>query len=117
LLISTQVKSFPYTCVQFFIGLAGFTVFAEVKGTSSSVGYTSLIVISGDVTSKGIANYQESLYLIQKSEGPSGTTLMPVNSGRVWFDNDRLAEKLNNYRIGIKEESISNSAFTLLGNQ
>jgi GxxExxY protein len=23
LLISTQVKSFPYTCVQFFIGLAG----------------------------------------------------------------------------------------------
>ncbi len=95
-----------------------FTIFAEVKGRASSVDYTSLIIISGEITSTGITDFQQSLYLTQKSENPEKGVLIPLNSGRVWIDQDKIAEKLNNYRVGVQEEQVVLSdTHSLLSNQ
>ncbi|AXE18176.1 hypothetical protein DR864_10700 [Runella rosea] len=94
-----------------------FTVFAEVKGRHENVDYTNLIVISGEVTPKGIADLQHSLYLTQKSEGPGRGVLIPVNTGRIWIDKDKLAEKISNYRIGVTEKSSDGETHSSVSNQ
>ncbi|MPR35669.1 hypothetical protein [Salmonirosea aquatica] len=94
-----------------------FTVFAEVQGTVSGVNYTSLDVFSGEITPNGIADFQHTFYIVEKSEsdGPNAE-LIPVNSGRVWFDNDRIAEKVSKYRLAVPEKSKDIYTGSLVGN-
>lgn len=94
-----------------------FTIFSEAKGRSQNVDYTNLIVISGEVTSQGIVDFQYSFYLTKKSEGPGTGVLIPVNTGRIWIDNDKLAEKISNYRIGLTEESSASDNSSAVSNQ
>jgi hypothetical protein len=84
-----------------------FTIFAEVKGTVSFVDYTSLIIISGEIAEKGIKNLQQSLYITQKNEAPEEGILIPLNTGRILFDNDFISEKRSSYRLGVEESSKS----------
>jgi hypothetical protein len=76
-----------------------FTIFAEVKGVAVGVNYTMLKIISGEMTDSGeIKDYQESLYLKDKDESDKTTGyLIPINTGRIWFDNDRLSERISIY--------------------
>jgi hypothetical protein len=78
-----------------------FTIFAEMKGVSSGVNYITLKVISGELTNTGeIKNFQLSLYLTSKSENEGrNSILMPVKTGRIWFDNDFMTEKLSGARL------------------
>lgn len=94
-----------------------FTLFAEAKGRSQNVDYTNLIVISGEVTAKGIADFQYSLYLNQKSEGLGKGALIPINTGRIWIDNDKLTERVSNYRIGVIEKSNDGENNSAVNNQ
>lgn len=91
-----------------------FTIFAEVKGQSSGVDYVMLRIISGEVSNKGIKNFQMSLYMKEKSEGTGLGALIPVNTGRIWFDNDLMSERGNSFRIGVdtknKADKSDNSA-------
>lgn len=75
-----------------------FSIFAEVTGRSNGVDYVMLKIISGEITSNGIKNFQESLYMKEKSEGSGAGQLIPVNTGRIWFENDFISESRSSYR-------------------
>lgn len=83
-----------------------FTIFAEVKGVASSIDYVNIIIISGEITDKGIKNFQQSLYIKEKGEAPGEGTLIPLNTGRIWFDNDFTSEKLSSYRLGAEASTV-----------
>ncbi|GAB3515494.1 hypothetical protein [Emticicia fontis] len=91
-----------------------FTIFAEAKGVASGVSYTTLLVISGELTEDGeIKNYQMATYLKEKSE-TEDILLIPVNQGRIWFDNDRLSKKTSTYNGRVAATTQPASIKTLL---
>lgn len=81
-----------------------FTVFIETTGKSGAVDYKSVKVISGEISTTGIINFQEALTLTSKTND-TGNALIPVNQARVWEDGNRLAAKTSTYRIGIADNS------------
>lgn len=90
-----------------FISGAGndFTVFTDVKGTSYGVTYEAITFYSGTITSSGIKNFQDGLYLKDKGADPDNN-LIDVGSARVFKDEDGFSEKISNdaYRSAILKE-------------
>ncbi|MCD8540855.1 MAG: hypothetical protein LRY55_14610 [Leadbetterella sp.] len=75
-----------------------FTVFVEISSTSAGIDNVQLAVISGELTeSKEIKDFQYSFYMKEKNENPGSEILIPVNTGRIWFDNDHISERVNEY--------------------
>lgn len=78
-----------------------FTIFAEIFANSSGIDNITLAVISGELTeNKEIKDFQYSLYMKEKTEDPGNGILIPVNTGRIWFDNDRISQRMNEYYGG-----------------
>jgi hypothetical protein len=92
-----------------------FTIFAEAKGVASGITYTTLLVISGELTETGeIKDYEMATYLKEKSETVD-LRLIPVNQGRIWFDNDKLSKKTATYKGRVANTNEPIKAFTFLG--
>ncbi len=87
-----------------------FTVFSEVSAQKGSlVTYKTIEVISGELTSTGIKNFQSALILKSKTGDDNNTALIAVGLGRTFKDGDGLAEKMSSYRIGIEEGTTKNA--------
>lgn len=67
-----------------------FTIFAQSSGVESGINYTNLEVISGEVASGGIANFQLTDYLSSKGADPDNK-LEPAGSTRIFYDSDMLS--------------------------
>lgn len=76
-----------------------FTLFIESTGIASGINYKAVKVISGEVTTQGIVNFQEALILTQKTGDTSNTVLIPLNQARVWEDGSQLASKITTFRL------------------
>ncbi|HTJ11245.1 MAG TPA: hypothetical protein VL547_04450 [Dinghuibacter sp.] len=67
-----------------------FTIFAEEKGVVTTryglSTYTELDVVSGQIVSGGLGNFQYSIYMKDKND-PVGQ-LIPVNTSRIFVDGD-----------------------------
>lgn len=75
-----------------------FTIFAEEKGVGSGVSYTSLELFSGQITTAGIAYFQNGYYM--KAKGPDpGNLLVPVGTSRIFIDADSLAVTSATYSL------------------
>ncbi|WP_428654661.1 hypothetical protein [Runella sp.] len=79
-----------------------FTLFAEINHKTESVEYTTLEVISGEITATGIKNFQKANVVISKGADPDGDVL-DVGEGRIWEDGDGIAGKVSAFRIAAPE--------------
>lgn len=77
-----------------------FTIFSEDAGISRSIPYKTVAVMSGELTSVGIRDFQYAFVMKEKTGDPGNTTLIPVNAGRIWFDGDKLAALSSGGRLG-----------------
>jgi hypothetical protein len=68
-----------------------FTVYAQTTGTSNGISYTSLQVISGEIVSGAIDNFQETFYLESKTGDTNNTILAPVGTLRIFKDEDGVS--------------------------
>ena len=84
-----------------------FTAFIMLEGYSTygrDTSYSqSLEVISGEMTADGIKNFQMALVLLDDYGDPH-ERLIPVNTGRVFYDEDSLAVSSNSFRMLPKEQ-------------
>lgn len=80
-----------------------FTLFGEQSGTASGIPYKSLTVISGEITSTGIRDFQYAFVFTSKNGDASNSQLIPVGKSRVWIDGDALAGKVGSFRLGAPE--------------
>lgn len=67
-----------------------FTIFAQSSGVESGINYTNLEVISGEVATGGIANFQITDFLESKGADPDNK-LEPAGSTRIFYDSDMLS--------------------------
>jgi len=67
-----------------------FTVYAQSSGVETGISYTNLQVLSGQITSGGIANFQVTDYLESKGADPNNK-LEPVGTTRIFYDSDKLS--------------------------
>lgn len=92
-----------------------FTLFAELAGVGSSVPYKQLTVISGEVTDKGIKDFQFAFVMKEKTGDSTNTVLIATGKSRIWIDGDSLASKVETFRQafldnqGLKDEGVSGS--------
>jgi hypothetical protein len=68
-----------------------FTIYAKINGSVSGVKYTALQIISGEVTSGGIADMQVTSQLLSKNGDPGNQLLYPVGSINIVYDADKLS--------------------------
>ncbi|WP_259015166.1 hypothetical protein [Emticicia fluvialis] len=93
-----------------------FTIFSETYGTASGVDYVMLKILSGELTvNKEIKNFQESLYMKEKDEGNDDGVLIPINTGRIWFDNDKISERTSTYYGKLRKASGDDKKSSLVG--
>jgi hypothetical protein len=57
-----------------------FTAYLLTSGTENNTYYTDVEIISGEITSNGISNFQQSLYLRSKVGDPTDTALSAVGT-------------------------------------
>lgn len=69
-----------------------FSIFSTLEGELQGVRYTGIRVISGEVTSNGIKNWESSFTLTSKSSDEK-EELMPVYATRIFKDSDGFSEK------------------------
>lgn len=77
-----------------------FSIFSELSGSDGDVTYTHVAVLSGEITSDGIKDFQYGFILTKKQNDDDNSQLIPVGSSRIWDDGDGLAEKTGSFRIG-----------------
>jgi hypothetical protein len=111
--ISLDKKSSDGTNTETGIGafLAGngnkFTLFAKTSGISDGITYKSLTIISGEILSTGIKDFQESVVLTEKGLDPTNK-LIAVGQGRIIRDGNSLASKVSSLRLSAEEPTIVN---------
>ncbi|MCX6214609.1 hypothetical protein [Spirosoma sp.] len=85
-----------------------FTIFSEDTGIARGVPYKTVSIISGEVTAGGIRNFQYAFVVKEKTGDAGDQTLIPVNTGRIWLDGDKLATTDAGGRIGVPmREAVS----------
>ncbi len=67
-----------------------FTIFAQSSGVESDINYTNLEVISGEIATGGIANFQLTDFLESKG-ADHNNDLEPAGSTRIFYDSDMLS--------------------------
>ena len=77
-----------------------FTIFSEFKGvniTNSNqvVTWTGLRIISGEITTTGIKNWQHYLEMVSK-DGDSNGELIRTGASRIVIDGDGFSERYSN---------------------
>ncbi|SEI49711.1 hypothetical protein SAMN05216327_10237 [Dyadobacter sp. SG02] len=75
-----------------------FTIFSEETSVSSGIPNKSVTIISGELTSKGIRNFQYAFVIKEKDGDDDDEVLVAVNKGRVWIDGDYISETTNYLR-------------------
>ncbi len=93
-----------------------FTLFAEIKHMSESVEYTTLEIISGEITATGIKNFQKANLVVAKGADPDGDVL-DVGQGRIWEDGDGVASKVSSFRVAAPEAAARQAAFRRINAQ
>jgi hypothetical protein len=63
----------------------------SVKNTFDTSYFSMLTVSSGQISASGIKDYHQAIWMLDDFGDPHGN-LIPVNSGRVFFDSDSLAD-------------------------
>lgn len=69
-----------------------FSAYFVTTGTTDNISFKTATVITGNITTSGIENYQEAFVLLEKGSDPDNK-LMAVDTYRVFKDNDGLASK------------------------
>ncbi|HNM33065.1 MAG TPA: hypothetical protein PKM51_09930, partial [Chitinophagales bacterium] len=77
-----------------------FSVFSASNGSTSSIQYTTVSVISGELTSTGIKDFQYGFIFTKKTGDDGDVKYIPVGKSRVWVDGDAFAEKISTFRMG-----------------
>ncbi len=86
-----------------------FTLFSETSNQIGSlVTYKAIEVISGEITSTGIKNFQIGFIIKSKTGDDNNTSVIAVGLGRIVKDGDGLAEKMSSYRVGMEEGTTKN---------
>jgi hypothetical protein len=85
-----------------------FTAFIKVNGYSvvgenETAYYQTLEVVSGYITSQGIEDFHNALFMLDDYGDPYDC-LIPVNTGRVMYDSDGLAPDGSSYKSAIFTE-------------
>lgn len=75
-----------------------FTIFSEESGEASGVTYKNVTIMSGELSSNGIKNFQYAFVIKEKTGDNNNSTLIPVETGRLWYDADFLSEKTTSFR-------------------
>lgn len=75
-----------------------FTIFGKISGVSNSTPYTEVMIVSGTMTPSGIADMQYGFIVTAKTGDLSNTAIIPVGTGRVFYDGDELSEYLTSFR-------------------
>ena len=78
-----------------------FTLFAESKGESYRIPYSSLTVISGEITPQGIRNFQLGFIMKSKDGDLDNVQILGVGQGRVFKDEDGITERIGQYRLAV----------------
>ncbi|AQG80388.1 hypothetical protein [Spirosoma montaniterrae] len=86
-----------------------FTLFGEVVGSSSGIATKTLTVISGEITSTGIKDFQYAFVLTNKTGDDDDDVLMPVNKSRVWIDGNQIATKVGSFRIPATDAPVAST--------
>lgn len=90
-----------------------FTLFAQITGITDGVTYKSLTVISGEITSTGIKDFQESFVITEKGPDPTNSVIA-VGQGRIIRDGDGLASKVSSLRLSAEEPTAVNVGKSML---
>jgi hypothetical protein len=69
---------------------SSFTIYTQLTGTTNGISYTSLQVLSGQVASGAIDNFQYTFYLESKGSDPDNT-IVPVGTIRIFEDQDGVS--------------------------
>lgn len=82
-----------------------FTLFINTTQTlmPENIEYSTLRVISGEVSMAGIINFQTATTLTKKDGDAKNSVLIPINQARVWEDGNQLAQKTSNFRLAAPE--------------
>lgn len=84
-----------------------FSIFSESNGGTSSIEYTTVSVISGELTSTGIKDFQYGFIFTKKTGDDGDVNYIPKGKSRVWIDGNALADKVSTFRMGINSINIS----------
>ena len=70
-----------------------FTLFAESAGTTRNISYTTVSILTGEITESGVDNLQYGFVMTSKKGDPFNLTMMPVGKSRVYIDEDKVSPK------------------------
>lgn len=85
-----------------------FTIFSEeIDFHSNGISSTRVAVISGEMTPNGMKNLQYAFVMISKTGDDDDSQLMPVNTSRIWYDGNQLAESRTAFRLTQEAQSTT----------
>lgn len=70
-----------------------FTLFAKSTGSANGISVTTVNIISGQVSTSGIVNFQEGTVVTSKVGDANNQLVIPVGKGRVTVDGNGLASR------------------------
>jgi len=76
-----------------------FSIFGQVSGVSNSIPYTEVLIFTGIMTSTGVQNMQEGFIITGKTGDDNNTVLIPVGTGRVFYDGDYISGISSTFRL------------------
>jgi hypothetical protein len=97
-----------------------FTLFGQISGVEAGIPNKTLFVLTGEITTTGIKDFQTAILLTEKTGDANNVKLIPINKSRVWIDGNALASKVSSYRLAADEVTpVTNAASTgtVLGNR
>jgi hypothetical protein len=82
-----------------------FTVYAQAQDTTQTVVSTTILLVSGEVTTGGIKNMQLGVYEKTKGPDPNGD-VVPVGTTRIFKDQDELSITLSTFAVNGKHKPV-----------
>lgn len=87
-----------------------FTIFAQVTGSINGVTYTELQVLSGQLQTGGIKNFQWGYLMVSKSSDPGDKNVVPVGTIRLFKDQDGFSETQTTITLNSVNQHLTQSA-------
>ncbi len=76
-----------------------FTLYGSFSGKSEGVNYTTIEVISGEKTATVIKDFKDAFIIKSKTGDDFDAVLLPVGTGRIWYEADSLASTISTFRM------------------
>ncbi|PWJ57377.1 hypothetical protein CLV98_10784 [Dyadobacter jejuensis] len=92
-----------------------FTLYSEQIGETYGIENKQITIISGELDSDGIKNWQEAFVFTYKGDDPNGQ-LIQVGQGRIIYDSDHISERVSSLRLDLSAGDPSESD-ALIGSQ